>query len=505
MRNFTLKFSMFLSGMPKEYTFWIVLYSVLLISSLFLSHYSLLGDFRTYQFGVEHQWMWDPDGVYLSSGILFFRGDGLDFPGHPGLFLQMLIGLISESMFALAKLQNCPVGFEKFIVKNYYWLVLIVRTLLTIIHLCSFFVLYKICLRLMSSRAALLAVFSYATTYTVIFYINRISPEAILMLSMLLSILFLFKYQEQTEEKKWTAAAYILLSSFFCSIACLSKFMLGVPFSIAMICSLFCLSFSKRRPDNLGKFYYFSLFCLFWGVFIYILSLKIDFSAFLEFWLKYSPMKMGNINQDFESASQIANVVNRYLHDYLYPFFSYKALLPQHSKMGLFVFSESLFAMLSIIGGFVLFKAAAIDSQKISLFIMVVVCTLPVVIYRNDFHYYFPYMVLGSIFLGAVISYWVDACLKAKISENKKFVAGLFIIGLIHYPGFMISLDGKLYNMKLYNRHKRYIDALKTIQYSEKLPVTIKKTALLRSLGFQYYTTSNSLKEAAAYYVNSSK
>lgn len=485
-----------------EQKFWIAISFLLLILSAFLSHFSLLGDFRTYQFGVKHQWMWDPDGPYLSSGIFFFRVDKLDFHGHPGLILQMLIGIVSESMFLIAKFLNCPVGYEKFIVKNYYWLVFFSRTILTAVHLCSFFVLYRICIRLMSSRAALLAVCSYATTYTLIFYINRISPEVILILSMLLAIFSFFKYQEQKEKECFTIL-YIIGAAFFCSVSCFSKFMLGIPFSLALMIYLFALIFFDDGDKQLSKIRNWFVFCSFMALFVSIMSLKIDILRFFEFWFKHSPVDKDMIHPGLEGSIQMVNIINSYFQNYIIPFLSYKTWLPQQTKMGLFVLAESVFAVVSIVGGLIFFKKNRNDRWKTGLFIIIIICTLPIVIYRNDFHYYFLYTVFASIFCGYIIAYWLDTYLTANISEGRKFIFGLLIVGLIHCPGLMISLDGKIYNMKQYYNHKKCISSLRTMEYSEKLPKAIKKTALMRSLGFQYYTTSNSLKEAASYYVNS--
>ena len=211
--------------------FWIILSGLFILASCLISYFSLFGDWRTYIFGVRNQNIWDPGSAYLASGMSFFD-QRYSWVGHPGLFLMLLIQSIARLYYWCCSICiGTTAPYYSFLAKNLFGLIFITKLVSTIIHLLSFYALYSLALTLFRNNwLAINSVVAYSTTYAVLFYINYIVPEPLLLLFTLLSISCAWKFYENWEQNNKTRGyQYIVLSAFFAVAALYTKVMIIAP------------------------------------------------------------------------------------------------------------------------------------------------------------------------------------------------------------------------------------------------------------------------------------
>ena len=467
--------------------------------SILLSASALMGDFRTYVFGIKHQFMWDPGGPYLSSGAYFFRSAKIhNFHAHPGLILQLVIGIVSEIYYWCAKLAGCNATYAKFIIKNYYWIIFSIKTIITCAHLCSFYVLNRIATRIVDHRLAVIAMVAYASTYPVFYYINNISPDTITVLFILCTILCVFKFLETNNISTVKSKNIIIFGvAFFSIAACFSKIMIGLPATVAVWIYMVIIIIKQQRKI-FSKFKdCFILFSSSIG-FALIWTQKLEWSRFFEFWSKYTP---GSGTLDVNEG-----MTDKAFHIAVYFFkgvFKLTNWIPEYSKLGLFITAECVFILISFWGIYLFYKKAnPIEKRKLYLILLISIFILPVVIYRSAFHYFFLYMAFASLFFSYAIIDWFKNYLAEHVGWQQKTILAMSIILILHLPGLIISIDGKKHDARVYNKEfKAFYSALGGINYNERIAIEGNPKNILGALGLKLHTDPKILRKTALSYV----
>jgi hypothetical protein len=182
---------------------------------LYSAVYSVLapcGVWDNLLFGVP---MWteaDPAGYYLVSAHQLYAFHGrLLYPGHPGLPLQILLNALQWLYYGLAA--PAGQGFTAFVAKNFAQVYFYSKMTATALHAASFGLLYAFARKLLGGRerAALFAVFGYATSLPVVYYVSRVSVEPLMIVFFLGSFLCVWRSLEETRSPGrsalWAAAA----------------------------------------------------------------------------------------------------------------------------------------------------------------------------------------------------------------------------------------------------------------------------------------------------------
>jgi hypothetical protein len=138
----------------------------------------------------------DPGGYYLASAHEAFPPKGsLTFYGHPGVPLQLLLCAIQWLFFAVARRDG--MGFSAVCARHLPAIFTLSKLAMTAAHLAAIGALYRFSRRwLETPRARAIAIGAYATSFPVLYYISRISPEPFAVLFFLLTFLFLWRAQE---------------------------------------------------------------------------------------------------------------------------------------------------------------------------------------------------------------------------------------------------------------------------------------------------------------------
>jgi hypothetical protein len=465
--------------------------------SLLLTYSAIMGDFRTFVFGIEHQKMWDPGGPYLSSGVFYFRLDDAAnfFSGHPGLTLRLIIGVISEFYYICAKLTGCVASYPVFVVKNYYFLIFYSKLMITFVHICSFCLIQRISIRFTTGLASVIAIVSYASSYPVIYYINEVSPDPLLITFVLSAVLLVFKYMEAINDGKIKKSYCFLVGiSFFTIAACFTKMMFGIPLIVAISVFLFWANKQERRIAVVDRIKCFSIYACSSLVFFLMWSTKMNWKSFFSFWLALTTGEISVVHSA-SIGNKLLHILHYYLIEVIYSFLSFESLSQIYSKQGLFLIAEAIFFIVAFRGVFLLLKNATTDAKrKFYLIIVISIFIAPTVIYHNIFHYYFIYMAFASIAFAYTMITWCKKYLSEDIGDLQKIIICILFICIIHFPGSIFMIDGKIYNANIYkNKYQAFYTALSLIDYNERIATDGNIDEIIEALGLIYCTGYSSM------------
>jgi hypothetical protein len=177
------------------------------------------GEWENHIFGFS---MWqenDPGGWYIPAAheaLSWPRHNG--FPGHPGLPLVLLLHLEQAISYGLGRLAHSPLTFTQYTIRHVVGIWLTAKISVVALHLLSFAAVYAYA-RLVARRRdlALWATAIYATSFPVLYYLNRVSVEPLMNLFFLSTIVCLVKSEKAdasaTRSAIWASAAGICAAS----------------------------------------------------------------------------------------------------------------------------------------------------------------------------------------------------------------------------------------------------------------------------------------------------
>jgi hypothetical protein len=160
--------------------------------------------------------MWqdnDPGGFYIPAAheIVSSRGR-TSFAGHPGTPLVLLLYGEQRALYALGRAAGSTLAFTPFLATHFTALCLASKLLMVLLHLASFLALYEYA-RLLTGdpRQALGSVALYATSFPVLYYLNRVSVEPLVVGFFLATIVCVVRAEEAPETTRrpeaWAALA----------------------------------------------------------------------------------------------------------------------------------------------------------------------------------------------------------------------------------------------------------------------------------------------------------
>jgi 4-amino-4-deoxy-L-arabinose transferase-like glycosyltransferase len=266
------------------------------------------------------------------------------FPGHPGLPMQIGLSLVQYALYVVGGGAESGLSFTEFVARRIESVWVASKILSTLLHLLSFVLLYRFARAILGSwRAALIATILYATTFPVLFYASRVSPEPWMVAFFCLTFLAFWGYQEATARGNTRRALTMVFVAAAAAVsAALSKaHLLGLfPF----FCLAPLLAESPLAGNGPGWRRRLTAVSVFLGSAVAVTaaySLAMDWDGFFRMWRAVTDSRGSG-------DSWVGALANRlsYVRGNLAPV----AYLPRVSKAGVFALCELPFLVVSVAG-----------------------------------------------------------------------------------------------------------------------------------------------------------
>jgi hypothetical protein len=359
------------------------------------------GDWANEAFGVTFWRNADPGGPYVISAVHFFDQRYPPFMGHPGTTLQLLLHLAARATHALLGLGGTTAPFVAFWARHIAWLFALCCLVVAALHIVSFHALHAYARRLgLSRRSAFVAVLAYATSFPVLYYGVRVSPEPLLLTLTLVALLLANACGTALASERRLRACLLAAGAGAAAVLALfTKLHLAFPLAPLVVVQVLTQARPGSRPllrrirEGLlpaGVALASSV-----GVFL-VCSLKVPWPAFLDFWLQYTPIVDGGGPQsgltlpDGAPPRAIVTGLARALGRNLAGRF-------QANPNGLFTLSEGVFVVLGCLGLVVLWRRLPQARSRLAWAAALCVCLFPVVALRGRWHYYMLYLAFVAI------------------------------------------------------------------------------------------------------------
>jgi hypothetical protein len=456
--------------------FWLLLAGGLLVASAVTSFLSPCGFWTNSVRGVPFWHHQDPGGPYFASSVHFFGPERYPlFVGHPGLTLQLLIHGFLRGCHAVS---GQPVAFERFVAKNIARLFSGVEIGMTALHLLSFVVLYRFAGKFLPAQPARVAVLGYATSFPALYYLSRISPEPLLVTFFLATVLAVWAFQEHAAaSRRGKAAAALVAAGFAAAASFFTKIHLAallVPYSLAQI--VFERAPESPRAGLRRRLGPAALFLASSGVGFLAGSWKTNWRPFLRYWYEVMPGNdplaagydpaLGLAANYLRGSRRAAGYFLRRVPEFV------KLYLTPSSWEGIFAASEVLFLAAAAAGLLMYWRRHPEYRGRITWLFSYWLLSLPILIHRASFHYYFVPLAMLSVFAG----YFLGERLR---SAGASVVAVLVLhaLAIIFYVGSR-STDAVIYARSFSAYHR----ALGGIGYDERVARVSPEPAALPPL-----------------------
>ncbi len=166
--------------------------------------------------------MWaenDPGGWYIPAAHdLLLHPGRLCYAGHPGLPLLIVLAGEQRALFELGRLAGTTLDLTSFIARNTLVVSATAKAGMVILHIVSFLALYHYAkIECRRRDLALLATAIYATSFPVLYYLTRVSPEPFIVAFFLWTAVCLVKAEDASEGRAllWAALAGCCATSAF--------------------------------------------------------------------------------------------------------------------------------------------------------------------------------------------------------------------------------------------------------------------------------------------------
>lgn len=436
-------------------TFWLALTLILFGASYWETTTATIGGWDIHVMGVRHGAVWDPGGPYLGSGLMLFDDRYAPFVGHPGLPLMALCQLVGRILW----LPSMQVPFDLFCAQHLQTIAMTAMLAMTAAFVGALLILECVALRLLGSPGqAMLAVLAYATTYPFLFYLNRISPEPLLVIFTLSAFLCLWRYYEIGEHRRrWW---WLALSAQAAVAAVYTKFMIAGPLVFFIPLQIACrrdLTLAKRLRDA-AAFLGLSVPLFLAGTW------KIDWSYFFQFWFAYAP----GVPRYSTSDTWVVNVV-RNLSVTLPAMLGSAAsqlsptrLLPSFAtREGLFFAAEGLLLVLSAIGLAAWFKASTNRPVLLRWFLAYLAITVIPYLQKGigDWHYLFVHLAVASVFAAYAIARGLHTLRRCDVDRVQDWCGAALVAVAVNGCAIYIAADMRRYDAEQARFWQLYYEA----------------------------------------------
>jgi hypothetical protein len=490
-----------------------LLLGVLLTATLLFSHFGLFGDFRWRVFGVPHHFMWDPGGPYMTSGAYLFRTGKFAFVGHPGIFLQFLIACAAEGSYGLARVFGTPPDYSRYLARNWYSLVLLMKLLTAALHVLSFWLLARLGRRFhpdgVSDRGVALAC---ATAYPFLVYLNNVSGEPILHCLVLAAILLAWKHFEARAERRPVAAwAFLVASGIAAAAGCYSKMMLAAPAALGLLLYLLIERPPEERRPSTRRVLVGAVFVASLAALAAALSLVVHWKRFFTLWSMYSGAEcaMGGAEAAPMGLWATLTACCGLIADKVGPMFAWEYWLPGPTPMGLFWLAEGPFVLIALVGTVLMLRNPHIDRRKLVGLLLIGLMILPVALFRREWHYYMILQALGCIPFCYALRASVARLRTGEATKPAGLAVMAILIALVHFPSIALSVEGKFSDIDTYRRRSAaFFSALRRVDPDRRVALLGYRApknprqpgAEHRALGICYGSDPPELREAIRSY-----
>jgi hypothetical protein len=479
-------------GQSRHGRFWLALAAVYLFAAAAAASWSPCGCWLNVACNIP---MWDngdPGGFYLGNIFTFFgRGEDLSWKMHPGLTLQLVLYVVVRACYLLYQLFGGVLPLEVFAARNVTTLFYVCTLTQAALHLLSFYLLYHFARKLLDdSQVALLAVLAYATAFPTVYFLGRISPEPILVILFLLTVLSLWAALQALGEGK-TFRAYISAAlSGLCAVAALyTKVFLALPLVPLVFLQLLL---QKQRPDEPLRARLrqrpplAAWFVLCSALFFVAGGQMLSWEKFLGEWILYMPNTAwgGSAAQADTSAPDIPDEswFARYTHsarnigpvmwgkltDFVPNYFS-------ATFTGIFTLTEAVFLVCSLVG--LVWHWRAHREQRGRVFWLVLFGLLlgPLWLYRASWHYLLLHLPVLAVFFAYFLSQSIKGLTSGQVPQWAAFRAAALAVLMVHSTALLFYLDAKRNDIETF-RHKvwPFHLALQGTQPGERVAVVVQ-------------------------------
>ncbi len=361
------------------------------------------GDWENSVLGVTLWHNGDPGGPYVISAVHFLDPGYPPFVvGHPGTTLQLVLHLSARLAHVTAMgFWGATAPFVAFWAQHARWLFALCSIVVATLHVASFHALRAYARRLgLSEASSLVAVVAYATCFPVLYFGGRVSPEPILVTLTLVALL-----QADSSVTALTSGRRLHGCLWACSagatamLALFTKLHLAYPLLPIVLVQLLMQRPSQARSaarSHAGGVLAACAAVVSAAAVFVACSLKVDWNSFFGFWFHYTPGRPASDPQ--------LELWQRYAAN-LYPMARGAASalvsnLREHFRptaSGLFVLSESVFALVACLGLARLWRHVPGVRPRLVWPAALCAALLPVVAFRGLFHYYVIHMAFAAI------------------------------------------------------------------------------------------------------------
>lgn len=456
-------------------TFWVALTAATLALALVTALSSPSGNWNTFVFGVEYHQYSDPGGWYLGGALAMSEPEmrAAGFYGHPGQPLALTLHGIARLMHGTHKFLG---GRENFITYASGHLPSIIPACLFVMAIFQTIACYAVyrfarCVGV-SVQAALAAALVYATCWQSLFYLARISVEAMTTIVGLAAVIACFRCTERLElgdrkgALRWAFAVGALSV-----LGIYTKIHLLLPLAGAI--GLWMLALPVRsgwRTVPAGTRLAVLGVSAVGAAVVFVAGLKFtDWPFFFAQWFNsipgsdvYAPAHETVAQNLGGTIGKIAESFRKAGADFFAAFVT-KGQLRQSTLVELGVY------ILAIFGFAYEWRARAVRRSRLVFIVLAVVALAPIVLFRRGFHYWSIYIALGAPFVGAVLARVVDRTAPSNWASPGRAAATMACVLVLHAGALGCYVEAKRDDARQFDNCRAWFTALKSLKPGEKI------------------------------------
>jgi hypothetical protein len=424
------------------------------------------GAWENRTFGVPFWNNLDPGGPYVISSVHFFDPGYPPFrTGHPGTTLQLVLWIAARLVHRVAAVWS-QLPFVEFWAGHIGWLFALSSAVVAALHVVSFHVLDAYARRIgLRAATALTAVLAYATSFPVLYYGGRVSPEPLLVTFTLSALLLAGSSVRALSHGRFIRASALAAGAGSSSVlAVFTKLHLAYALPPVVLAQVLLQRWDlgQARIERARKGLLPTAAFVAASVAVFVIgSLKVDWQAFFEFWLHYTPGRPAGdpglplTQRYWASLPSMARIV---LVDAAKNLSGHLAW----TSSGIFTLSEGLFLVVACIGLARLWKRHPNVRKELVWPAALCAGLLPVVAYRGLWHYYILYMVFAALGFAHAVETWLGPHPgKRPASGSDQFGRRVVATVLTHLLALVFFTATRLHDFTVFRREVRpYLAAL---------------------------------------------
>ena len=424
--------------------------------------------------GIEFWKDKDPGTWYLQSAHEILRKPPV-FNGHPGIPMQIVNALVQKVIYFFSHGDN--ESYTACIVRNIYAVQMFSRFLILLMWIASAWMVRLLTEKLFkNNEAGYLAAILFLTSFPVLFFLNRISPEPYMIFFFLSAFYCLVLAREYGNAGKWKQAIGLSCVSVSAAVAAFySKINLFAPFPVFIFIIVAIFMFRPLRWKYFGTLLLLSLSSAL--VTVICFEPFMDWQSFFQHWVHVEPgvnvTNTGGNQVFFDAALKEAKQIGS-----VFRLISFQDLLPFTDKSRMFFATETGLILVY----FCSFFYRAIRKNKV-LMTMNGYAIFPtyIFLYRatvlhdySGFHYLFPWLAVCCIHAGYLVQ--VITCTPALAIPRKYTAASLLMVLIIHFTSLVYGVNAHRIRIKQGQEARQVYQALATLKPGEALPAKWRNT-----------------------------